>query len=72
MSSRIADKSDVYHGVRIPKGTGIFFSAGLSNFDRRTWGEDAEVFNPDRWDSLPETMSNFSFMTFLQGDPLLN
>ena len=67
MTMRQADKDDVYHGIKIPAGTYVFISAGITNFDTRAWGEDADKFNPDRWDSLPENISNYSFMTFLQG-----
>ncbi len=67
MTIRQADNDDVVNGVKIPKGTPVFLAAGICNFDQRTWGEDAEQFNPDRWDSLPETISNYSFLTFLQG-----
>jgi len=67
MTIRQADKDDVVNGVKIPVGTLIFLAPGVVNLDRRTWGEDAEQFNPDRWDFLPETISNYSFMTFLQG-----
>jgi cytochrome P450 len=67
MTTRKADKDDVVNGVKIPIGTPVFLAPAMVNFDQRTWGEDAEQFNPDRWDSLPETISNYSFMTFLQG-----
>jgi len=72
MTTRQADKEGIVNGVKIPVGTPIFLAPGVLNFDQRTWGEDAEQFNPDRWDSLPETISNYSFMTFLQGIPLMN
>jgi cytochrome P450 len=67
MTVRQADKDDVVHGIKIPGGTAVFIAPGVLNFDQRTWGEDAEEFNPDRWDALPETVSNYSFLTFLQG-----
>jgi len=67
MTIRQADKDDVYNGIKIPSGTLIFFAPGVSNFDPRSWGEDVDKFNPDRWDCLPETVSNYSFLTFLQG-----
>lgn len=53
--------------MKIPAGTFITISAGLINTDPRTWGPDADIFNPDRWDNLPEQVTNYSFMTFLQG-----
>jgi cytochrome P450 len=67
MTMRQADKDDIVNGVKIPIGTHVSLAPGTVNFDQHTWGEDAEQFNPDRWDSLPETISNYSFMTFLQG-----
>jgi cytochrome P450 len=67
MVVRQADNDDVVNGVKIPKGAKVFLIPGVCNFDQRAWGEDAEQFNPDRWDSLPETVSNYSFLTFLQG-----
>ena len=42
-------------------------AAGVTNYDPRAWGPDAAEFNPDRWDNLPETVTNYSFMTFVQG-----
>jgi cytochrome P450 len=67
ITMRQADNDDIINGVKIPKGTPVFLAPGICNFDQRTWGEDAEQFNPDRWNSLPETISNYSFLTFLQG-----
>ena len=67
MTMRLADSDDVVNGVKIPKGTFVFLAPGACNLDQRTWGEDAERFDPDRWDSLPETISSYSFMTFLRG-----
>ena len=67
MTIRQADKDDVYNGIKIPGGTPVFLAPGVNNFDTRSWGDDADKFNPDRWDSLPETVSNYSFLTFLQG-----
>jgi cytochrome P450 len=67
MTVRQAHKDDIFNGIKIPKGTPIFIGVGINNFDKRSWGEDAEQFNPDRWDSLPEASSNYSFLTFLQG-----
>jgi len=67
MTIREADKDDYYQGIKIPGGTPVFIAPGVMNFDERMWGPDAGIFNPDRWDSLPDTISNYSFMTFIQG-----
>ena len=69
MTIRQADKDDMYNGIKIPSGTPVFIAPGVNNFDPRTWGEDADRFNPNRWDSLPDTVTNYSFLTFLQGLP---
>ncbi|KAI0154115.1 cytochrome P450 [Xylariaceae sp. FL1272] len=41
-------------GVRIPAGTHIVISPRATNRDERLWGEDAKVFNPDRYLSRPQ------------------
>ncbi|GAB1525918.1 hypothetical protein RhiTH_009084 [Rhizoctonia solani] len=35
--------------IHVPKGTHIYLSIGSANRDKKTWGEDAEKFNPSRW-----------------------
>ncbi|KAF5389492.1 hypothetical protein D9757_004321 [Collybiopsis confluens] len=40
--------------LRISKGTFVHVSVEAFNLDQDVWGKDAWVFNPDRWDSLPE------------------
>lgn len=67
MTVRHADKDDIVNGMKVPSGTPIFLAPGVTNFDPDSWGPDVESFNPDRWDNLPETISNYSFLTFLQG-----
>ena len=71
MTVRHAVKDDVVNGMKIPAGTSIFLAPGVTNFDPKSWGPDVDVFNPDRWDNLPESVSNYSFLTFLQGIPSL-
>jgi hypothetical protein len=71
MTVRHADKDDVVNGMKIPAGTSIFLAPGVTNFDPKSWGPDVDVFNPDRWDNLPDSVSNYSFLTFLQGIPSL-
>ena len=67
MTVRHADKDDIVNGMKVPSGTSIFLAPGVTNFDPNSWGPDVETFNPDRWDNLPESISNYSFLTFLQG-----
>ncbi|KAF8741243.1 cytochrome p450, partial [Rhizoctonia solani] len=35
--------------IHVPKGTHIYLSISSANRDKKTWGEDAEKFNPSRW-----------------------
>lgn len=67
MTIRQADRDDVYNGIKIRAGTLVFIPTLVSNSDPLAWGEDADQFNPNRWDSLPPANSNYSFMTFIQG-----
>jgi cytochrome P450 len=36
-------------GERIPKGTIIVYSAYTINRDKGMWGDDADIFDPERW-----------------------
>src|SRR5271170_2592616 len=67
VTNRMASVTDVINGVTIPKGTIIFIAITAINFDETVWGPDVDQFNPDRWEKLPDTVTNFSYMTFLQG-----
>ncbi|KIO10415.1 hypothetical protein M404DRAFT_129975 [Pisolithus tinctorius Marx 270] len=37
------------HEILVPKGTRIIASIAAYNRNKDLWGEDADVFNPDRW-----------------------
>lgn len=39
-------------GTHIPKGTTLIPMPSVISFNPIIWGEDAEEFNPDRWDRL--------------------
>jgi cytochrome P450 len=67
VTTRVADVADKINGITIPKGTIIFIPIMGVNFDEAVWGPDVDNFNPDRWDKLPETVTNYSYLTFLQG-----
>jgi cytochrome P450 len=58
------DQLGPYH---VPAGTVIYVLANAINRLPMYWGPTADVFNPDRWDKLPETYTTNAFMTFLQG-----
>lgn len=52
---------------QVPGGTVIYVLANAINRLPAYWGDDADVFDPDRWDDLPKTYTANAFMTFLQG-----
>ena len=49
MSKVVPPGGDTYRGMEIPAGTVIGYSAfGLSR-NKEVWGDDADVFRPERW-----------------------
>ncbi len=67
ITTREANVSDVINGQKIPVGTNVFIPIAATNFDEEVWGPDVDIFNPDRWDKLPEKVSNYNYLTFLAG-----
>jgi cytochrome P450 len=67
------DKYGVVHdGIKVSKGDPIFIPILAINRSEAIWGTDAKEFNPDRWASLPEVVSQIPgvwghLMTFLGG-----
>ncbi|KAI6046270.1 cytochrome P450 [Pisolithus marmoratus] len=43
------ESGELMHEVFVPKGTRILASIAAYNRNKDLWGEDADVFNPDRW-----------------------
>jgi cytochrome P450 len=63
-------------GQFVPKGTQIMLVPWATNRSEAMWGDDALVFNPERWMQKSDTdkraasggaTSNYAFMTFLHG-----
>ena len=52
-------------GEFVPKGTYIVISPFAINRSLELWGEDADEFNPDRWEK--PVANSYSFLTFLSG-----
>ncbi|KAJ9133008.1 Cytochrome P450 [Pleurostoma richardsiae] len=67
MTVRQSIADDVLGGYKVPAGTVVYILANAINRLPQYWGETADVFDPDRWDDLPETATPNAFMTFLQG-----
>ncbi|CCO30019.1 Cytochrome P450 3A6 [Rhizoctonia solani AG-1 IB] len=61
--------------IQVKKGTIVYISIKEANRSKETWGEDADVFRPERWlEKLPESISEAktsgvysSMMTFSAG-----
>lgn len=51
---------------RIPEGTAIGMSPGAANRNKLVWGDDADLFRPDRWleDDEKAKYLNVNDMTF--------
>ncbi|KAM0553037.1 hypothetical protein ACHAPJ_007583 [Fusarium lateritium] len=55
-------------GVHIPKGTTVQTVPAMIQLNPTIWGDDAEDFNPDRWDSLDSNAgSPYAMELFLNG-----
>lgn len=67
MTVRESREDDVLDQYKIPRGTVLYMLANAINRMEWFWGDDADDFNPDRWDDLPKTAVPNAFMTFLQG-----
>ncbi|KAL2756221.1 hypothetical protein ACRALDRAFT_1034009 [Sodiomyces alcalophilus JCM 7366] len=82
MTLREAAVDTTINGQRIPKGTRVMLCPWAVNKDVSLWGDDAGVFNPDRWlapagengagngekaTASGGASSNYAFMTFLHG-----
>jgi cytochrome P450 len=67
MTVRESIAPDMLGEYHVPAGTVIYVLANAINRLPMYWGHNADDFNPDRWDKLPETYTTNAFMTFLQG-----
>ncbi|KAF2757986.1 cytochrome P450 [Pseudovirgaria hyperparasitica] len=71
VTARIAVRPTQINNTPIPTGTSVMISPWATNRLPSLWGEDAEVFRPERW--LGEegkwggATSGYAFVTFLHG-----
>ncbi|KAJ7627351.1 cytochrome P450 monooxygenase [Roridomyces roridus] len=61
-----------YHSIEVKRGTTIRIPIAGVHRDKAIWGEDADLFNPERWETIPESASNVpsvwgNLFTFLAG-----
>ncbi|KAK3339637.1 cytochrome P450 [Lasiosphaeria hispida] len=62
---REAAEDVVIKGVHVPKGTTLMLMPAVIHLNPRIWGEDAHIFNPDRWERKP--LDPHAFAPFIQG-----
>ncbi|WFD01272.1 hypothetical protein MYAM1_004034 [Malassezia yamatoensis] len=55
-SYKRADGKGTYNSIVIPKGHELFIPLNTIQLSKEIWGEDAQDFNPDRWDNLPSSV----------------
>ena len=67
MTVRELINDDRLGGYDVPAKTTVYIHANAIHRLPSFWGDDADVFDPDRWDRLPEGHTSNAFMTFLQG-----
>ncbi|KAI9476411.1 MAG: cytochrome P450 [Benjaminiella poitrasii] len=66
-TTRITRVPAVLGSYVLPKGTRVFLSIITNHHSPEIWGDDAEDFNPDRWDN-PEKIGNaYQYIPFLAG-----
>lgn len=73
LSKPITDRKGIVHdSIPMGKGTQISIPILAMNVDKTLWGEDADEFKPERWESLPAAVSAIpgiwgNMMSFLGG-----
>ena len=67
LTARMNSADEQLCGYHIPAGTTVAMFSNTINRLPQFWGETADVFDPDRWDRLPDTYTPNAYMTFLHG-----
>ena len=67
MTVRESMADDHLGGYFVPAGTTVYIHANAIHRLPTFWGDNADVFDPNRWDHLPADHTSNAFMTFLQG-----
>ncbi len=67
MTVRQSLADDILGGYLVPAGTTVYVHANAIHRLPAFWGDNADVFDPDRWNNLGDNWSANAFMTFLQG-----
>lgn len=57
--AKVSDKDDVICGVHVPAGTNVAWASKAVLRNKEAFGEDADVFNPQRWiDAAADSKAN--------------
>lgn len=72
VTGRLAIKPTSILGVEVPPGTEIVLSPWAMNRSTKVWGEDAQVWKPERWLGEGNALTGgakhtYAFLTFLHG-----
>lgn len=66
-TSRMARVDTRLGSYAIPAGTTIMISPIVMQHSKEIWGEDAEEFNPSRWEKNEKLGNAYQYMPFLAG-----
>jgi len=59
LNTPFVDKNgQTQHGIKVSKGDTIFVPILAINRAKHIWGEDAAIFRPERWESVPESANS--------------
>ncbi|KAH8201123.1 hypothetical protein TruAng_004673 [Truncatella angustata] len=65
---RQANEGIIIDGVEVPKDTCFEVVAAVTSMNPYIWGENAEMFDPSRWDCLTEVQASpYAFAAFSNG-----
>ncbi|KAI7891180.1 cytochrome P450, partial [Mucor mucedo] len=67
VTSRVTRVTTVLGSHVLPMGTQIIISAITSHHSTEIWGDDAEEFNPKRWENSERLGNAYEYMPFLAG-----
>jgi fatty acid omega-hydroxylase len=68
IDQKYALEDDVWpDGTFVPAGTVVYYNIYTMGRDMAIWGEDAEVFRPERWLEMQDMPSNYVFPAFNAG-----
>ncbi|KAK1470784.1 benzoate 4-monooxygenase cytochrome P450 [Colletotrichum cuscutae] len=63
---QVGPEGDIYNGIKLPAGTRIGHDVTSATHDKRLFGQDAEVFRPERWlEADAETVKSWKKQTEL-------